>query len=252
MTAQVAKRDLVRSRGRAALGMIKMIDQFIQEEVKYDLVEESERRLKKIRLSRKRYRRHATIRAWEEQTSKGDPDLLDRTKALLLLGDTRAGKTARASDNQPLRETMLVNCQGLEGGALPDISRAHVEGKTTVIWEEITVQQVIRNKRVFQSAPNITQLGDSACHVATYHVLPAKLRHILCTNDFPMTQQECKELTPANEEYLQKNFFVPLLPDGVVWWLEDDEPDEEMTNEVALQKGAARLYPEMQAILGGG
>ena len=40
--------------------------------------------------------------------------------------------------------------------------------------------------------------------------------------------------------------------DGVVWWLEDDEPDEEMTNEVALQKGAARLYPEMQAILGGG
>ena len=24
----------------------------------------------------------------------------------------------------------------------------------------------------------------------------------------------------------------------MVWWLEDDEPDEEMTNEVALQKRA--------------
>ena len=252
ISGAVAVKDLVASRGRGAMGMVKQIELFEQAELRSQLEAESERRLKKIRLTRKRPRRHAVVREWDQQGSDGDPEEIDRCKALLLLGDSRAGKTVMAADHQPLERTLLVNCQGLPGGALPDISKVHRDGKDTVIWEEITVQQVLMNKRVFQSTAYITELGDSACHAFSYPVLPAKLRHILCTNEFPRTQAEDPKLSKADEDYLQKNFYVPALPAGVKWWLESDEEDEEMTNEQARLAEASPLPSHPNFYLGGG
>ena len=66
------------------------------------------------------------------------------------------------------------------GGSLPDISKVHLPGKDTVIWEEVAVvEQVLKNKWVFQSTAHITELGYSACHAFSYPVLPARLRHTL-------------------------------------------------------------------------
>ena len=116
---------------------------------------------------------------------------------------------------------------------MPCIRQAHLLGKDVIIWEEIRHTQVLANKRVFQSGAWVLELGDSGCHQYAYPVLPCKLKHILCSNYFPRSMKEDPKMTAQEEDYLQKNFFVPRLPPKWKWFLLKKDPDIIMTNELA-------------------
>ena len=235
ISSDTAMRDLLKSRSRGAYGVFMQIQKIRREEIRYELEDESERILRKLYAARAPTRRHLTVNEWFQHVQGLEEETMERAKNLLLLGDSWSGKTSAATSWTKPEETLLVNCQGLPDGTLPSIDGAHERGKKWIIWEEIKVQQVLQNKRLFQSTAYTLQLGDSACHAFSYTVLPYKFRHILCTNIFPMTRAEDPTLTEADEDYLSKNFYIPLLKPKQRWFrVESTDTDLEMTNAWAL------------------
>ena len=173
----------------------------------------------------------------------------DRAKCLVLCSSSTSAKTACAASLGTHEETLVVDCQGLGDQALPNISSCHRLKKRIIIWDEVSYKQVLHNKKLFQSGPYLIELGDSACHQHAYSILPYNLQHILCTNWWPTTEEELQKLSPADADYLRKNFFHAILPPTWKWYLEDDEPDVicENPQEAAVASEKAEVTPAAAA-----
>ena len=246
-------RDLIMSRARGALQQEQVIRKFEEAQLRFDLHTESMRILAKLHARYERFRRHETVREWLEHVAKLDTEEIDRAKPLLFVDESQTAKTAKAVSLFPLEDILLVNCQGLGDTMLPSIREVHAQKKKVVIWEEIKHTQVLANKRLFQSGAWVLDLGDSGCHQYAYPVLPYKIKHILCSNYFPRSRAEDKKLTVQDEDYLQKNFYVPRLPPGWKWYLLPEDADAECTNKFADMKRAEQhAFPQNSVCQGGG
>ena len=237
--------DLIRSRSRGAIQQEQVIRKFEEAQLRLDLQEESKRILMKLHAQYERFRRHETVREWLEHVQRLDREEIDRAKPLLFVDDSQTAKTAKAVSLFPLDDILLVNCQGLGDFMLPSIRDVHMKNKKVVIWEEIKHTQVLANKRLFQSGAWVLDLGDSGCHQYAYPILPYKVKHVLCSNYFPRSRAEDKKMSKQEEDYLQKNFFVPQLPPQWKWFLVPEDADVEMTNKFAQEKHAeATMLPQ--------
>ena len=252
ISTETACRDLILSRARGAQSSVAQIRSIQDAQLRIDLEAESMRILKKQHQQYSRFREHATITEWFQHVEDLDNEKLDRAKPLLFVDQSQTAKTAKAVSLFPLHDLLLVNCQGLGAEALPCIRGAHLYGKKVIIWEEIKHTQVLANKRVFQSGAWVLNLGDSGCHQYAYPVLPCKLKHVLCTNYFPRSRRELPTMTKEEEDYLQKNFYVPVLPPNSKWYLVPGEQAEVMSNKEALALHEQASGSGLAAANGGG
>ncbi len=166
-----------------------------------------------------RFRDHPQIQKFLAQFAREGKRKAARFKFLLLRGPSQSGKSLKAESLFNFK-ALRVNCQGLEGGALPSIKEFVPKVHKAIIWDEINHVQVLNNKLVFQSGPKPVTLAQSACNAFSYTKMLYAVPHVLCSNDFRMENTPGqKDLREDELDWLKSNIIEASLPADQKWYL---------------------------------
>ena len=217
--------DLLRAREPQSLKLVEIIQGFEAQELADNIQRQSREAVLAVFAKHARFRRHATVQAYQLQIDKSRFGQVDRAKSLLLCGSSGTGKTSFAIGlaGGPLK-ALVVNCQGL-GSNLPSVADYHRRGYEGVVWDEISREQVLANKKIFQCSIHACELGQSACNQHAYTIWPYLMKNILCSNKLVMDRALDPELEPEDEDWLKANVMQAHLPKGMTWYLREDEHD---------------------------
>ena len=218
--------DLLCAREQSSLKLVEIIQGFQAQELADLIKRESDAVVRLVFSQHSRFRRHATVSAFLEQVEKSKHwGRKDRGKALLLCGESGCGKTSYGIHliGGP-GKALVVNCQGL-GVNLPSITDFHKQGYEGIVWDEVSREQVLNNKKIFQSSIHPVELGQSACNQHAYTIWPYLMKNILCSNKFAIMSGQDSSLEREDEDWLQANVMQAHLPPGKCWFLRDDEHD---------------------------
>ena len=139
-----------------------------------------------------------------------------RFQSLGLFGGSQIGKTQKALSLFGITKTLKVSCQGLGKGVIPSIVALDRRQHRSILWDEVRPDQVLGNKEVFQSGGFVVHLGQSQCNQHVYSKWLYGIAHVLCSNCFPMTEEE--GLSKEDAEWLDKNVLPAVLPQGQKWF----------------------------------
>ena len=226
ITHETAIQDLVRCRAISSLKLVDTVQQLQIKEIEESIHEESQKVIEQVFARFCRWRRHHRV---NEYLAALDRTVhyarKDRAPSLLLRGGTQTGKTSFGIYlcGGPTK-ALVVNCQGL-GSSLPSLESFHRRGYTGIVWDEITREQVLKNKKVFQASVYPVTLGQSACNQHSYVVWPYLNKNILCSNLFEIDHVHDKSLSEEDSNWLMGNVIQANLPPGKTWYLKDVEHD---------------------------
>jgi hypothetical protein len=170
-------------------------------------------------------REHPRVNEWLAQFRVADW----RYKLLLLSGPSRIGKSIRAKTLFDPMHYFLVNCQGL-GDALPSLREFDRAVHQVIIWDEISPQQVLATKVVFQGGVDLVSMSQSRCNNFSYQVWLWQVPQVLCSNYFPLVEVAAdaasgrQGISAESADWLSANIIDAALPDGVRWYDMSEEP----------------------------
>jgi hypothetical protein len=147
---------------------------------------------------------------------------LARYKCLLLRGETRSGKSARAKSLFGSDRTLCVNAQ-VKDGSLPCIKQFSRSRHAAILWDEIEEKQVLNNKLCFQSGLQMVALGQSACNAYAYELMLHGVAMLLCSNNFSMTHSDGKPLPQEDAEWLAGNIIEVALAKDEKWYIDKQD-----------------------------
>ena len=221
MSTEVAREELLISRARGARRLIEEIDFHCTAEnttVTEALARSQRDRIEKIQ---SKFRDHEAVREFLQQFTRANMDVAMRFSSLLLLGETKSGKSKKGESLFGPECTLVVNCQGVSP-ALPSIRSFDRSRHVAILWDEIDEAQVLNNKLTFQAGTHPVTLGQSACGVFAYSKYLFGTAMILCSNTFSFTQSKGKPLCEEDSKFLKGNILKAELESGQRWYLEDD------------------------------
>ncbi len=203
MTARTCQMQLVECRGERAPDLcekIRRLEAWRQQE------EEQQQRLEVLaHWEKKAWRPVPEIREWREQYTRRPHPV--RYKFLVLVGRSQVGKTRFAMDQWGIERTLLVSCEGAQTPNLKRFDRAKHE---CIVFEEIRVDMVLKNRAVFQANTEVLTLGQYA--VWLFHTAL-----ILCTNVWDVSK--CSD---EDQEWLTTNGTVVEVHGPL--WVEKKRP----------------------------
>ena len=216
MSSEQTIRDLVRTRCPRAVACIGIVDSIrdkeaatLQEQQVYELMARLERMLGS-------FRTHPMVDKFLEDHRKQQQQPHFRARCLLLRGQSQSGKTRKANSLFGFGRTLSVNCQGL-GTALPSLRAFSHEVYDAIVFDEISEEQVLHNKLVFQCGPVPVELSQSVCNQHMYKRWFYNCAMLLCSNTFRMSKADGLS-DPADEDWLRANIFDARLEPGQRWY----------------------------------
>ena len=218
-TADDAVKELLSSRARGALQAMEVVMTTTQKEHVESQREEIGRVQTMLVKALGAFRPHPAIDVYMEQFHAKNYGVKHRYKALGLFGGSQIGKSSKALSLFGLKATLKVSCQGLGVGVIPSISRFDRRVHQAILWDEVRPDQVLGAKEVFQSAPWVVSLGQSNCNQFAYDVWLYGIAHILCSNAFPMSEDEGQSAEDA--DWLKSNVIVIILPPCQCWYFDN-------------------------------
>lgn len=225
MTAQTAMKEIIASRAVGARKFIEAIEYIVEEEERAVVKRQSLMAQMRLEQTQKRFHDHPAISEFMSQFL--DPDSVKhRYKVLLLRGESRAGKTAKGKSLYGSANTLTVNCQGCSP-SLPSIAAFDRRLYSAILWDEITEQQVLQNKVVFQAGAEMITLGQSKTNIYAYSRFLHGVAMILCSNTFVMPRPDQEvQLSAEDADWLTKNIIEVELPPGAVWYAETSSDED--------------------------
>ena len=208
-------KDLVRCRDRGAMNAIQVLEALVKRQRMIDLEKEMERVQKLIESGLKAFIEHPIVVKFREQVHPQNYGKVSRLQCLLMVGDSRQGKSNKGMSIFGVKHTLKVGCQGLPPGVLPSISRLNRDVHKAILWDEVRPDQILSNREIFQSNQWEQWMSQSSCNQHAYSVWLYFIPMILSTNDFDMSS-----LSPADKEWLQSNLLVASLAPGQRWYLD--------------------------------
>ena len=127
------------------------------------------------------------------------------------------GKSQKAMSLFGIAHTMVLNSQGLQT-TLPSLRSVVPEQIRCIVFDEISAEQVLANKLVFQAGPWPVTLGQSACGQLAYSLNLYAMPMVCCSNDFKTSQAD--GLSEDAEAWLRENMFEASPPEGLAWFWE--------------------------------
>ena len=107
-----------------------------------------------------------------------------------------------------------------------------------IVFDEVTSQQVLANKMVFQAGVDPLTLSQSPCNQHAYQVWLYKVPMILCSNFFQKESMNGSPMSDEDVDYLKKNIIDASLPEGELWYYKnDDEVMEEAQSDGEGERG---------------
>ena len=208
-------KDLVRCRDRGSVSAIQALESLVKRQRIIDLEQEMEHVQGMIESGLKDFIEHPMIVKFKEQVAPENYGKVSRLQCLLLVGDSRQGKSNKGMSIFGVRRTLKVSCQGLPPGVLPSLARLDRNVHKAVLWDEVRPDQILSNREIFQSNQYEQWMSQSICNQHAYSVWLYFIPMILCCNDFDMSS-----LPSSDVEWLEANILVATLAPGQKWYLE--------------------------------
>ena len=226
LSHEQAIHDLTCCRHLSSLKFIETVQGFREKELQEWIHTESQLVIQQVFRNFSRWRRHCRVNLFLESLDRTQHyGSKDRASSLLLRGGTQTGKTSFAIHlcGGPLK-ALVVNCQGM-GVHLPSVESYHRRGYQGIVWDEITREQVLSNKKIFQASVYPVTLGQSVCNQHSYEIWPYLTKNILCSNKFECDREVDSTLSKEDSNWLLGNVIQANLPEGKTWYLKQDEYD---------------------------
>ena len=147
---------------------------------------------------------------WKAQFESG---FLAKTRFsfLVLVGDSKYGKTTFAKSLFGPGATLVVECQNAVEPPLRNFDRSR---HRAICFDEGTSKFVVQNKSVFQAGIDATLLGQSKTNSLSYSVWLHGVALIVSTNSW------LHDVTPSEADWLRKNSLVVEVTDHM--WFESE------------------------------
>ena len=161
---------------------------------------------------RKRFKTIPAVQIWKAQYSSHD----FRYKFLVLDGPSRMGKTQFAHCLvEPPAHVHEINCGS---GSEPDLRNYRFERDTLILFDEIEAPAVVSQRKLFQAAPSMVQLGCSSTNCHAYSVCVYRVMMVLCSNNW---RSSLGQLNDADHEWVSANSVVVDVTEPL--WVTDDD-----------------------------
>ena len=148
---------------------------------------------------RKRFKTIAAVETWRAQYRSHD----FRFKFLVLDGPSRMGKTQFAhSLVEPPAHVYEINCAS---GSEPDLRGYRFDRDALILFDEIEAPAVASQRKLFQAAPTMVQLGCSSTNCHSYSVCVYRVMMVLCSNNW---RSSLRQLNDADMEWVSANSVV--------------------------------------------
>ena len=210
------QKELIRSRDRGAVQALNDVRVLIRHADILNREDEISRVQATLESAQKTFRCHATVSEFMAQFTPDRYGVDGRKKALVLLGATQEGKSMKAISLFKNKHTLKVSCQGLPYGVLPGLGAFDRAVHKAIVWDEIRMDQVLRNREIFQSNQFTQTLQQSVCNQHAFDVWLYHTAQILCTNNFNVEGVA----NPADKEWLTKNMWVVKLGPDQKWYFD--------------------------------
>lgn len=221
LSTEQTLRDLVRSRCPRAVACINVVESIREQEASARQKQHVHELMLRLEQMLGSFRVHPVVNRFLEEHRRQQQQPHFRASSLLLRGQSQSGKTRKANSLFGFARTLSVNCQGL-GTALPSLRAYSHEEYDAIAFDEISEEQVLHNKLVFQCGPVPVELSQSVCNQHMYRRWFYNCAMILCSNDFRMTQADGLS-DPADEDWLQANILDARLEPGQKWYVAPSE-----------------------------
>jgi len=137
-----------------------------------------------------------------------------RYKFLVLDGPTRMGKTEFAKSLVGPGQCLELN---MSAASEPNLRDYDHEEHELILFDECSIDAILRQKRLFQAPACVLSLGASATNCFAYDVWVHRKKLVVATNVWRQSLQGC---TKADQEWLQGN-SVYVFVDAPLWITED-------------------------------
>ena len=210
-------RDLHACRGSHCRALVEQVRYHEQQEKQERWEAEKQELVLKLQQTMRPFISHDVVVKWKKWYGPEFYGILKRFPVLLLRGPSQLGKTSFAESVFGESVTLTVQCQGL-GDDLPSLREFDRDVHQCIVFDEISHEQVVNNKALFQAGKNIVELSQSKCGGFRYAIFPYQVAMICCSNAFPMTVPEGVQLS-ADADWLQHNLVVAELAAGQTWYV---------------------------------
>lgn len=223
--------QLIASRCSGCRGIVEHVRYIEQEEKRLKWAQQRKEVCIMLQRTMKPFIQHDLVSKWKEQYVKEQYGVAKRFETLLLKGETRLGKTSFAENIFGEDATLTVQCQGL-GTDLPSLRDFDRDVHRCIVFDEVSSEQVINNKALFQAGKNFLELAQSKCGGFRYSMWPYQVALICCSNAFPTTQDE--GVSKEDENWFRHNLVVIELAADQTWFV----PNAKSIQSCAASAGA--------------
>ena len=209
--------DLVRNRCPRAIHSIGVVEALTEREQQQEQKKQVLALMLELEKTLGAFRSHPQVDKWYAEHVRQLTTPHFRSSCLLLRGESQAGKTRQGASILGIQRTLIVNCQGLQT-ALPSLREYCRNTHDAIVFDEITEEQVLANKMVFQCGPQPVELSQSVCNQHSYRRWFYNCAMILCSNTFRMSHRDGLK-DPTHVDWLCANIYDARLAKGEKWYM---------------------------------
>ena len=209
--------NLVRSRCPRALASIQVVEALMEREQQDEQKKQVAALMLELEKSLGTFRSHPLVDKWYAEHVKQLKEPHFRSSCLLLRGESQAGKSRKGASIFGIQSSLIVNCQGLQE-ALPSLRAYDRTLHAAIVFDEVTEEQVLANKMVFQCGPQPVELSQSVCNQHCYTRWFYNCAMILCSNTFRMSHEDGVK-DAAAVDWLGANIYDARLAKGEKWYM---------------------------------
>lgn len=226
MSDKDCERELIRCKDRGAPAALLAFEQIkkkaavlaLEDQIKY-VQEMLERR-------QAPFKGHPLISLYLKQFDKSKYGVLARRRSLVLVGSSQQGKTSKGMSLFGKSRTLKVSCGPCAEGVLPSLAAFDREQHDAILFDEARIDQVLKNRELFQGNEYLQTLGSSQCNPYAYSIWVYNIALIVCCNEF----NAFGPAVPVGDvDWIYKNCVIVELPKKEVWYIKehsDDDSDE--------------------------
>ena len=169
---------------------------------------------KRVKSTFSPWRHLPEVHKWQDHFSKDE----SRYMFLVLDGPSRMGKTRYAEGLVADGRAVVVDCAG---AVTPDLSGFNRQKHDLVLFDELSVEAVIKNKKLFQSSLDSVCLGTSQTNVNILRLWMWRIRLVVASNCW---KAEAAKVQNADGAWLKTNSVYVHVAEPL--WVEVDDSVE--------------------------
>ena len=216
MSDEDCERELVRCKDRTSPAALLALDQIRKRTHVLQLEDEIRHVQDMLKQAQAPFRPHAEVEKFQKQFDMSTYGRVARFRTLVLVGGTQQGKTSKAISLWGSSRTLKVSCGNCADGVLPSLAGFHRAQHDAILFDEARIDQVLKNRELFQSNEHLQTLGQSLCNPYAYSIWVYHKAMILCCNSFDVQEET---ISVPDRDWLIKNTIIVKLPENEFWFI---------------------------------